>query len=77
MFHNEGPALSSELILDAEGALAGFDIGPDGLLTYVEDRKIRSVNPGYCFKLAGYRRIGRSKDGRKTLLQKQIVTAPA
>ena len=76
IFRNTGSALSSELILAAEQALVatGRDCGPDGLLTYVEDRKIRSVNPGYCFKVAGWRVAGRSADGRKTLLQKPWPT---
>jgi hypothetical protein len=51
-------------------AMNGLDVGPDGLLTYVWDKKIRSANPGYCFKVAGWRAIGRSADKRKTLLQK-------
>ncbi|TDE20850.1 hypothetical protein E1295_46990 [Nonomuraea mesophila] len=72
IFHNESTILSSELILDAERVFAeeGHDIGPDGLLTYVWDRKVRSANPGYCFKQAGWKRVGRSADRRKTLLQK-------
>lgn len=70
IFRNESPILSSELVLDAEQALAGHDIGPDGLLTYVWDDRVRSENPGYCFKRAGWRPIGRSVDGCKTLLQK-------
>jgi hypothetical protein len=72
IFRNESPVLSSLLILDAERAIAefGHDIGPDGLLTYVWDSKVSSPNPGYCFKRAGWSRIGRSTDGRKTLLQK-------
>lgn len=70
IFRNIGCFLSSDLILDAELALEGRTIGPDGLLTYVWDRKVKSVNPGYCFKRAGYKVKGRSTDGRKTLLQK-------
>lgn len=72
IFRNEGPVLSSELILDAELCLQllASDIGPDGMLTYVWDRKIKSANPGYCFKRAGWRAIGRSADKQKTLLQK-------
>jgi hypothetical protein len=73
IFRNTGRELSSKLILEAECTLQfAYDIGPDGLLTYVFDRKIRSKNPGYCFKCAGYTVIGRSADGRKTLLQKLI-----
>lgn len=68
IFRNESPRRSSELILEAEAFL--HDCGPDGLLTYVWDQKVRSPNPGYCFKMAGYRVRGRSADGRKTLLWK-------
>jgi hypothetical protein len=73
IFRNESPSLSSDMILDAERALyaTGHDIGPDGLLTYVWDSRIRSRNPGYCFKMAGWQKIGRSADGRKTLLWKE------
>jgi hypothetical protein len=70
IFRNTGPVLSSLLILDAEKALAGRTCGPSGLITYVWDRRVRSANPGFCFKQAGYRVTGRSADGRKTLLQK-------
>jgi hypothetical protein len=73
IFRNEGSKRSSELILAAEAELlTRYSTGPDGLLTYVLDRKVRSTNPGYCFKAAGWRRIGRSADGRKTLLQKPV-----
>lgn len=71
IFRNTGPHRSSDLILEAEKELkARYDIGPDGMLTYVWDQKVASRNPGYCFKVAGWRRIGRSADGKKTLLQK-------
>lgn len=73
IFRNESKELSSSLILDAEKAFEylDLDIGPDGLLTYVWDRKVRSSNPGFCFLCAGYEKaIRRSADGRKTLLQK-------
>lgn len=74
IFRNTGPHLSSDLILEAERVLLDrYDCGPDGLITYVWDRKVRSVNPGYCFKIAGWRVTGRSADGRKTLLQKAVV----
>ncbi len=81
IFRNEGAGLSSALILGAERELlARYACGPDGLLTYVWDSKIRSVNPGCCFKRAGWRvhpTKPRSADGRKTLLQKLIPPAPA
>src|SRR5579859_6606866 len=67
IFRNESPVLSSTLILAAEPAMTefGYGIGPDGLLTYVWDKKVRSSNPG--------RVRGRSADGRKPLLHKAAV----
>lgn len=71
IFRNEGAGLSSDLILAAEAELRQrHDCGPDGLLTYVWDSRVASRNPGYCFIRAGWRRGGRSADGRKTLLRK-------
>lgn len=72
IFRNESGHRSSDLILEAEQALAatGHSCGPDGLITYVWDKKVRSENPGACFKRAGWKRTGRSADGKKTLLQK-------
>ncbi len=76
IFRNTGPNLSSELILAAESELAArYDCGPSGLLTYVWDAKVASRNPGYCFKVAGWKAIGRSADGRKTLLTKPFALA--
>lgn len=64
--------MSSVLVLEAEQMLrdSGLGCGPDGMLTYVWDRKVQSKNPGYCFKRAGWEAIGKSADGKKTLLFK-------
>lgn len=72
IFRNEGPYLSSALVLAAEQALRSHigECGPDGMLTYVWDSKVASANPGYCFKKAGWTVRGRSADNRKTLLWK-------
>lgn len=76
IFRNTGPELSSSLVLAAEAILAQrHECGPDGMLTYVWDRKVASVNPGYCFKKAGWTRKGRSADKRKTLLTKPFEMA--
>ncbi len=77
IFRNESTALSSLLILEAELALVdqSRDCGPDGMLTYVWDSKVASVNPGYCFKRAGWMVRGKSADGRKTLLHKSYESA--
>ena len=70
VFRNEGPVLSSDLILEAE-ELAWQRWPGQRLYTYVWDAKVQSVNPGYCFKMAGWRVCGRNKDGRLTILEKQ------
>jgi len=69
VFRNEGPLQSSSLILEAE-ELAWNRWPGQRLFTYVWDAKIKSVNPGYCFKMAGWRACGRNKDGRLTILEK-------
>lgn len=76
IFRNESAALSSTLILAAESELKQrFDCGPSGLITYVWDKRVRSSNPGFCFKRAGWRASGRSADDRKTLLLKPFALA--
>lgn len=80
IFRNIGNELSSTLILEAELKLAEFfyKCGPDGMLTYVWDSKVKSSNPGYCFKCAGWRvhpTRPRSADNKKTLLWKAFEHA--
>ena len=72
IFRNESSWVSSALILEAEQILldSGVTIGKDGFLTYIYDAKVKSTNPGYCFKVVGWIRKGRSADDKKTLLQK-------
>lgn len=56
MFRNEGAGLSSDLIRAAV-ELTERLWGPppaDGWATYVRRDLVRSTNPGYCFKQAGW-----------------------
>ena len=69
VFRNESSIVSSELILEAE-ELAWGRWPRMRLFTYVWDKKIKSVNPGYCFKVAGWKTCGRNADGRLTILEK-------
>ena len=83
IFRNISPALSSDLILECERALVVAEkqdppCGPDGMLSYVWDKKVTSANPGYCFKCAGWvvhPIKPRSADGKKTLLWKPYEKA--
>ncbi len=81
VFANHGPELSSALVLDAERALGVLTssgrtagpCGPDGMMTYVWRSKVKSPNPGYCYKIAGWRKIGTCARGTKDLLHKPLA----
>lgn len=81
VFHNDSEQRSSDLILAAESVLAQRTAlgltrgpcGPDGLLTYVWRSKVRSSNPGYCYKAAAWVKIGTCKRKTKDLLQKPFA----
>lgn len=61
IFRNESVRRSSDIILECE-AIATARWGPNRMYTYVNPAKIKSVNPGYCFKQAGWRNV-RNSDG--------------
>jgi hypothetical protein len=65
IFRNESPRLSSEIILDCERYVEGRKY------TYINQKRIRSSNPGCCFKKAGWKRAGISKDRKLILLVKE------
>lgn len=60
VFRNEGAGRSSDLIRDAMH-LAWQRWPGERLYTYVNPRRVRSKNPGYCFLVAGWRKCGRTK----------------
>jgi hypothetical protein len=71
IFRNESARQSSDVILEAERhAVAKW--GPNRAYTYIDPSKVQSRNPGYCFKIAGWTRVGYSKDG-KHLLAKELT----
>jgi len=63
LFRNEGAGLSSELLLEAEALARARWPDASRLYTYVDPRKIRSTNPGYCFQKAGWRKCGQTRGG--------------
>jgi len=67
VFRNESPHLASAMILDAETWAAERWPG-ERLYTYVNPRSIRSVNPGYCFKQAGWRAAGFTRGHRPLVI---------
>ena len=62
VFRNESDFLSSDLIVEAE-QWAWEKWPGERLYTYVNSKKIRSSNPGFCFLKAGWRKSGKSKGG--------------
>jgi hypothetical protein len=75
VFRNESPILSSDLIREAMD-LAWRRWPGERLFTYVNPAKIRSTNPGACFKYAGWRCCGMSKGGLVILecLPEEVAT---
>lgn len=68
VFRNEGPYLASDLIRDA--MRLAWDRWPgERFYTYVNQRKVKSPNPGYCFLRAGWRRCGITKTRRLLVLE--------
>lgn len=62
VFRNEGATLSSTLIREAM-CLAWERWPDDRLFTFINAALVRSSNPGYCFKMAGWRPCGTSAKG--------------
>ena len=71
IFRNESDRRSSEIILEAE-SLAVDKWGPNRAYTFIDSTKIRSVNPGYCYKKAGWKFEGFTKGG-KHILSKMLT----
>lgn len=69
VFRNEGGRLSSDLILAAERY--AWERWPGSrLYTFVNPRRVRSSNPGYCFLAAGWRKCGVTKKRGLIILEK-------
>lgn len=62
VFRNEGETISSTLIREA-CAVAWRRWPGERLYTYVDPKRVRSSNAGYCFQMAGWRRAGLTKGG--------------
>ncbi len=71
VFRNEGSLLSSDIILEAE-QFAWERWSGERLYTYVDPNEVKSSNPGYCFKKAGWRLV-RDEKGKPTLTTKGLL----
>lgn len=63
IFRNESGQLSSEIILECEKYVEGRKF------TYIDPDEVESPNPGYCFKIAGWKYDGKSKTGLHRLVK--------
>lgn len=72
-FRNEGTAQSSELIRQAD-QIADVVWPGRRHYTYVNPRRVRSGNPGYCFLCAGWHRCGRTANG--LIVLERVCAAP-
>lgn len=69
VFRNEGAGLASALIAAAEKR-AWTRWPGERLYTYVDPRRVRSPNPGFCFIAAGWRRCGVTKIRRLLIYER-------
>lgn len=71
IFRNESDRRSSDIIIESE-RFAVQRWGANRAYTFVNPAKIRSANPGCCFKIAGWTQTGTTKDGKKIVLEKWL-----
>lgn len=69
IFRNESDFKSSQLILEAE-KFASERWPGERFYTYVNPKKIKSTNPGYCFKIAGWTECGKTAKRKLIILEK-------
>lgn len=79
LFRNEGDELSSDLIREAVAATRWrYGEAPElGMVSFVDSRKVRSTNPGFCYLRAGFERDGKTKGGLHALrMAPEAMPAP-
>lgn len=72
LFRNESQRRGSEIIIEAERH-AVCRWGKCWVFTYVDASKIRSTNPGCCFKKAGWKHIATLISTRKLIFAKELM----
>lgn len=72
LFRNESEHLSSELIRQAVAATIWKwpEVPPLGMVTFVDAGKVKQKrDPGYCYLMAGFHKVGTTKDRGLVALQ--------
>lgn len=64
LFRRESGPLASEMIRAAVAATRARygEPPPLGMVTFVDADEVKSRNPGCCYKMAGFRLVGRTKE---------------
>lgn len=77
-FRNEGAMLSSELITWAVAHTRHVwgDPPVKGMITFIDAAEIKSPNPGYCYKCAGFERVATTLVYQRDVLQLQPGRMP-
>ena len=77
-FRNESTILSSTLIQEAVAATLFLLKTPpeSGFITFVDGTKIKSGNPGCCFKKAGWKYVGLTEVAKLHALQLEVAAFP-
>ena len=79
MFHNESPLPASQLIKEAV-AVTRWKYGEppaDGMITIIDQHKLTSEIPGYCFRRAKFHHVGETKRAGLLILQLTPARMPA
>lgn len=65
LFRNESNTLSSQLISEAIACTRWKypDVPQSGMITMIDASKVASRNPGYCYKVVGFRKVGETSKG--------------
>src|SRR5208282_1201288 len=72
IFRNESQRRSSEIILEAESR-AVAEWGANRGFTYIDPESINNkINPGYCFKCAGWQFVKQTSSGLHLLEKNQL-----
>lgn len=71
VFRNEGKEQCSKILQQAE-EIAQRRWPGERMFTYVDPKEIKSTNPGYCYKVNGWRKCGIAKTTEKIILEKII-----
>lgn len=69
VFRNESRYMSSSILQFAEEVALKRWPG-ERLFTYINTKKIKSINPGYCFKVNGWKKCGVTKRHKLLILEK-------